>query len=503
MSEQTAELPARVEQVTTAGIVARALAWKALSVIVGQGCWYASLFVLAILVPPNAFGVMAVGIAVTNFAFLLLESGTGGALIIARELDALSVRRTVLRVAAAGAALTLLFVLLAAPITNQFAKGSDPAVLQVLAVIIVLGALSIVPQALLMKYMRFKRLEIVRVTATVAASLVAVFAAALGAAVWSLVIRLVLYQLLMVVLIWVAASGLFPHIRHEDRRPIRRTDAAAFLTIAAAGFIAWEGDTLVVAASTNTTQLGWYAFAFSLAYLPLSQVSWTIGSVLFPAIASTRDLKVVRRQALKALRLMALVLLPLLPVAVVLAPSFIPELLGQKWSGAVVPFQILVVVGVGQGITNVLGEVFAGAGGESLRRRARIDIAWSVATLTAIAIGVQLAGIRGAASAHVLTWCCLAAAYAWCAAYTIGISLADIFAAVRGIGTCVIIQAIVTATAKLGIETLNGSAMAAQIMGACAGVLALSFALRALQPTLLTEGWTLLSANMRREPASV
>jgi teichuronic acid exporter len=503
MSEQAAELPARVEQVTTAGIVARALAWKALSVVVGQGCWYASLFVLAILLPPNAFGVMAVGIVVTSFAFLLLESGTGGALIIARELDALSVRRTMLRITAAGAALTLLFVLLAAPITNKFAKGSDPAVLQVLAVVIVLGALTIVPQALLKKYMRFKRLAIVSVAATVAASLVAVVAAALGAAVWSLVIRLVLYQLLLAVLTWVAAAGLFPRVRHEHRGPARRAGAAAFLTIRAACLIAWQGDNLIVAASTNTTQLGLYAFAFSLAYLPLSQVSCTIGTVLFPAIASTRDLKVVQRQALKALRLMTLVLLPLLPVAVVLAPGLIPELLGQKWSGAVVPFQILVVAGVGQGITNVLGEVFCGAGGESLRRRARIDLAWSVATFAAIAIGVQLAGIRGAASAHVLTLCCLAAAYAWCAAHTIGISLVDIFAALRGIGTCVIVQAFITATTTLGIEAASGSAMAAEVMGAGAGVLALLFALRALQPSLLTEGWTLLSAAIWRESASV
>ena len=164
----------------------------------------------------------------------------------------------------------------------------------------------------------------------------------------------------------------------------------------------------MVAASTNTTQLGLYALAFSLAFMPLTQVSWTIGTVLMPAIASARDPEVVRRQALKALRLMALVLLPLLPAAIVLAGGLIPALLGDEWSGMVAPFQILVVVGVGQGIINVLGEVFAGAGGESLRRRARIDVVWAVGTLAAIAVGVQLGGIRGAAAVHVLTLCCLA-----------------------------------------------------------------------------------------------
>jgi O-antigen/teichoic acid export membrane protein len=167
--------------------------------------------------------------------------------------------------------------------------------------------------------------------------------------------------------------------------------------------IAWQGGTLVVAAGTDPTQVGLYSIAFSLAYLPLTQISWTVGTVLFPAVAATRDLETVRYQTLKALRLMALLLLPLLPVAITLAPSLIPGVLGQKWNGAIAPFQALVVVGVGQGIVNVLGEVFSGVGGETLKWRARIDILWGVGTLAAVGAGERLAGIQGAAIAYAFT----------------------------------------------------------------------------------------------------
>src|SRR5438067_6425446 len=79
MSEQSSD----GIEVPMTGTVARSLAWKVLSVIVGQGCWYTSLLILAILVPPSAFGVIAVGTVITNLATLLLESGAGGALVIA------------------------------------------------------------------------------------------------------------------------------------------------------------------------------------------------------------------------------------------------------------------------------------------------------------------------------------------------------------------------------------------------------------------------------------
>jgi O-antigen/teichoic acid export membrane protein len=501
VSEQVTGGPVALDQAPAGGGVARAVSWKALSVIVGQGFWYASLFVLAILVPPRDFGVIAVGSVVVALTTLLLESGTGGALIIARELDAGTVRRAVLRVSAAGIAVTLLFAALAAPIADAFAKGSDPDVLRGVAPVIGLVAVWIVPNALLMKYLRFKSIAIISVVSAASASIAAIVAVALGAEVWALVIRLVLYQVLLAVLTWAAAASLFPRTRREHEKPQRRTGSGAFLAIAIAGFLAWTGDTLIVGASTNTTQLGLYALAFSLAFAPLTQVSWTIGTVLLPAVAAARDPDVVRRQALKALRLMALLLLPLVPAAVVLAPGLINSCLGDEWKGMVVPFQILVVVGVGQGLLNVLGEVFAGAGGLSLQRRARIDVVWAVATLALIAVGVQLYGIRGAAAVHVLSVAFLAITYSSWGGRTIGLTPRSIGGELHGIAVCVLVQALVTAAVWLGAESAGAGSLVAGLLGAGAGAITLALMLWTRARDLLAECRGVLTAAMGRQPA--
>jgi O-antigen/teichoic acid export membrane protein len=195
---------------------------------------------------------------------------------------------------------------------------------------------------------------------------------------------------------------------------------------------------------------------------------------------------------------MALLLLPLLPVSIALAPGLIPTLLGDKWTGVVVPFQILVVVGVGQGIFNMLGEVFAGAGGASLHRRAYTDVAWAVATLAAIAVGVQVDGIRGAAAAHVVTFCCLAAAYAWWVSRAIGIGPGRIAAELRQITACALVQAAVTAALVAGLESVGASPLAAGLAGAAGGVLALALMLRAVAPELVMEGRSALSVAVGR-----
>lgn len=480
------------------GVVARAVGWKGLSSLISQAFWYGSLLVLARLVPPHDFGAIAVGVVIINLATTLLDAGTGGPLIIARELDARSVRRTVIRLAITGVALSLLMVALAWPIANLFARGSNPAALQTLAPIGALISLWIVPNALLKRSLSFRRIAIVQVVAAGTASIAAVLAAALGARLLALVIRLLVLHLLLTVLTWMAAINLFPTSSREVAPVARPPGAIAFLTIQVATLIAWSGGTLVVAACTDATQVGLYSMAFSLAFLPLTQISWTIGTVVFPAVAARRDLENVRHQALKALRLMTLLLFPLLPAAVKLAPSLIPAVLGQKWVGAVASFQILAVVGIGQGITNMLGEVFSGMGGETLNQRARMDLLWGVGTLAAIAVGVQLGGIEGAAIAYVFTFCGLAVAYVWCGSWALQMRYIRIIGALRCVGFSVFVQTVVTFVSAAAIEALSGNALAAGLIGTTLGGFSLLLTLQLLEPNLLKESRDVVSVMMGR-----
>jgi hypothetical protein len=114
---------------------------------------------------------------------------------------------------------------------------------------------------------------------------------------------------------------------------------------------------------------------------------------------------------------------------------------------------------------------------------------------------VQVSGIRGAAAAHVVTFCCLALVYVFWGIRTIGIPPGGIVGQLRGIGACVVVQALVTAAVALGIRSAGFSSLVAGLVGAGSGALALALMLRTRARPLLDEGRAVISAAVRRETA--
>ena len=483
-----------VAPVPTGGTVAQGVSWKMLSVAVGQGSSYLSYFILAVLLPPRDFGVLAIAATIVTFTTLILTSGTGGSLIVAPSLSATWIRRAFFRTTVAGLLATLVVVAVAAPLANAFAGGAGVAAFRVIAVAIGLASVTIVPNALLMRHLQFKATARISMAAALVSSGATIAAALLGAGIWALVIRLVAYQFLITVLTCIAARDLLPRGRLAKEATRRRTGRAAFLMIAVASFVAWSCDNLVVGAFTNTTQLGLYALAFTLAYAPLTQFAWTVGQVLLPTIAAARSPLAVQRQTLKAMRMTALMLLPPVPVAVAVAPGLVPLLLGKKWDAMVVPFQILVLVGVGQALLNTLGESLAGAGTTSVTVRARIDVLWAVGTIGAIVVGVKVGGIRGAAAAHFVTFCALAVAYTWRGGRSIGLSVNRICGSVQDVAACVAVQAAVTAAVTAGLDLGGSGWTVAGVVGAAVGIAAFAAVLRVRFPSLLHEGGGVIAA---------
>jgi len=476
--------------------VAQGVSWKALGQAVGEATWYGSLVLLAAMLPPRAFGIVAIGLVIVGVTKLLMESGTGGGIIVSKHLTGTELRDFVTRNFAIASACTVVLALLARPIVETFADGADPAVLRVMLLSVPIAALGIVPIALLDKTLRFKRRAQVTVVAAVGSSVAALAVAVAGGGVWALVTRQVVNQGLLTTLAWISVRGAWP--RHGGRRAgprFPRTGGAWFLLIAASGFVAFSLDNLVVGGLVGASQLGLYSLAFTLAFAPLTRISWAVGGVLFPAIAATRDEEQVRRRTLKSMRLMALLLLPWVPAAVALAPVLIPSVLGAKWSGMVVPFQVMIVVGVAHGVLNVLAETFVGTG--NARFRARVDVLWALGTLAVVLALTATHGIRGAAVAHFLMFTVLAGAYVALGLRRLGLSPRRLFKSLRGILLCVAGQSAVSVLVAAGLAALTAPDAAVALGAAFAGLSSGLILLVALESQLLREGREVITTALR------
>lgn len=444
--------------------IVRALTWTGAGHLAGQACWFGSLVVLGALLPPRAFGTVAAATAVITVATVLMGQGTRGAIVAAPELTRAMVVSSVLRTVAPAVAAAAALVAFAPPIIRSFAEGGSIGPVRVMAASIVFNGIAIVPLALLQKRLRFERKAWIAGTSAGLAGAASIVAALLGAGVWALVLRLVLYTSAQAVMGWWAARDLVP-ARAATSSPARRPPGArAFLVLSIADFVALTCDNLVVGAGTDASRLGLYSLAFTLAFAPLTQFSWQIGSVLFPAAAATDDLATVARRTLRAARMTALVLAPLVVPAVALAPTIVPLVLGDKWRAMVPPFQILLITGVGHGVVNVIGESLSGTGG--IRFRAWVHAVWALLTVVAVAILVDVAGIRGAALAHLLLFVPLALAYAVRGTRLLGSGPAALWHALRPIAVAVAAQATVAAVVWLVLEALDAPRAAMHVAAA-------------------------------------
>jgi O-antigen/teichoic acid export membrane protein len=482
----------QVEAAPSASLIARSVGWMAAGQLVGQALWFGSLVVLAMLLAPDAFGVVAVGMAVLFFGNALVGMGTRAAIIAAPEVGAAELRAAVVLTCGAGVVVAGLVAAFASPIANAFAAGGDAGALRGMSLAVAFIAFAIVPLAVLDRRLWFKRSASARAGAALGASLAAIAAAVAGAGVWALVGRQVLYYGLVAALAWLLArDALDRSATAGGRRTLRRAGSRAFLVLACADFVALTVDTLIVGRLTDARQLGLYSLAFTLAFVPLTQLSWPVGQVLFPAAAATRDPVVLRRRTLVAVQTTAVVLLPLLPIAIAAAPSVIPDVLGERWRGMVQPFQILLVAGVGHAILNCIGESLSGAG--AIGFRARVHAVWAPVTVASVAVLASLDGIRGAAIAHLALFLPLGAVYVIWGTRRIGLRSRDVWHSVRGVGAAVAAQALVTAGTFAAL-TWSGRDDVAGVLAAVVGAAVAAVLLGRGSPSPLGQTRLLIAA---------
>ncbi|HEU0249839.1 MAG TPA: oligosaccharide flippase family protein, partial [Solirubrobacteraceae bacterium] len=294
--------------------LARAASWVWSGHIVGQAAWFASLIILGALLPPKAFGSVAIGLVIANAAALVQDAGSRGTIVLTRQLRVRDIVAAVGINLAIGLAVAVAVALASGTIVARFDAGADVAVLQVLVLSVAIRALAIAPMAVLQRTLQFKLQASVLATSMLIAAASSIVAAALGAGVWALVVRQVAAAALLPLLAWIVA---IKPIKAEiaapprARGPSRRKWAIWFFLLAATDFVALSIDSIVVGHSRGAAQLGLYSLAFTLAFAPLTNFAWQIGKVVFPAAAQTAELELIVRRMLRITRLTAIVLLPL------------------------------------------------------------------------------------------------------------------------------------------------------------------------------------------------
>jgi O-antigen/teichoic acid export membrane protein len=361
--------------------------WLAWSRGVMQVLSFATTLLVARILMPADYGVMALASVWTESVGMIAEMGLGAAIIQFRDLD----RREIdtcfwitMTLATAGWAI----LSLSAPmIADWFGVQRLAQVLPVLALVLPLTCCRVVSDSLLRKRLALDRVSQAEVLAGLAALPVMLACALAGFGVWTLVIGGLLAPTVRS-----AATIAFAPWCPGVRLGGRRAKEVLHFSVATLGTrVLWvlreRADELIVGKLTGQVVLGFYAMGKELACLPGNKISTVVNSLASPIMAELQtNVDAMRAAFYRAVRLTAAITLPTCAGMALVADEMIAVVLGPKWLPSAPLLRLLCLYAAVRAIDVLLPPVLFA------RRRERF-LLWY---LFALAIVVPAAAVLGA-----------------------------------------------------------------------------------------------------------
>ena len=409
--------------------IVRGTFWSALSTFFSRGLRFLVTIVLARLLLPVDFGLVAMSSLVMDVAELLSDLGLGAALIQRKRLDDQHLVTCFWANQAMGAVLWVLTTAASPLIAGFYHNPSVQPVLSVMAFNFLIAPIGSVPWVLLNRELRFKELMIAQSVATVVRGGVSLVLAWHGFGVWSLVWGPLAGTASGSIINWGFCrwrpkfGWSWSHFR-ELFRFGRNVFGERFL-----GYFSANTDYIVTGRVLGATTLGIYNFSYQLPHLVETHLAPIVNRVLFPILSRVQDDRErLRCVYLQSLRWIAIVSVPCSVGLFVVAPELVPFIYGAKWQGVVQPLQILCLAGLLHALTTTVWMLQQAIG------KPGIGFAWNAATVPLIVVTLIFSsrwGIIGIAVTMLIVSVTLSLAIQHITNRLIGLSWARWIATVR------------------------------------------------------------------------
>lgn len=346
-----------------AGLARRGAALSAVTLLLVQGISLGSTLVLARLLSPAEVGVFAAGTILSGFLTVFVDSGMKNALVQRRD-DVESAADTVFYATLVGGLLVGLLALAAAPLVALL-FDSDVAgrIAAVTAGLFFLQALTIAPDALMIRRFDITRRLVIDPARSFAYGATAVGCAVAGLGVWALVIGSYASAV-----VWLIGSWGFAHWRPGRGASVRTWRELGRFGLPILGLsLAWRVRAVVQTALLGRTlgeaALGQYRYGSRLGDLPRTAVMQVGAYAILPAFSRmSGEPDRFRRGFLRALRWSWVLAVPVTGLITALGEPAVVVLLGERWRDAGLFLMASAAIAACVGLHEVCGEAIKAAG---------------------------------------------------------------------------------------------------------------------------------------------
>lgn len=386
--QRAGDPPPEVDVGTSRSSVVLGTKAMAASQALTQSARLLSNVVLARILLPHEFGLVAIALVVSGFLDQLKDAGTGNALIQAPRITHGLVNAVFWLNTAIGVVLSGLMLLTADACASLMGVPEAGSVLRAFSAVTVMTSLGQVHHALLRRDLRFGHVAMISAATAVALAVVSIVLALLGLGVWALVIGNVLATLVSMGMAWHFDRWRpTARVQWAELRRIARYSSHLFLTnLLSFGFV--QSDKVLVGRFLGSAPLGVYSLAQRVLMYPLTAISDVVTEVAFPVLAKNQnDDEALRTGFVRATCVTTLVTFPLMLGAAAVAGPAVHVVFGDRWLDLIPLIQILAPVGALQTILFTSHSLLLAKGRSDLVFR--LSVANTIVVIAGYAIGLR------------------------------------------------------------------------------------------------------------------
>jgi len=321
--------------------------WSGFDALIRQGVGFIISILLARLLVPEDFGVIALLALFLGLANVFVSAGFSLALIQRKDLTHSDESTVFWFNIAAALVVTLLLFAISPWIADFFVLPILIPLTMLMACNILINAMGSVHGALLTKNLKFKKLMKIGVASTLISGSVGVYMAWADYGVWALAVQSMTGTVISTALLWFFSPW----------RPLPIFSRNSFMKLFS--FSGWifasmildtiyqRGYNLLIGKYYGVYDLGIYNRADNIQQLPSGVMTTVLSRVAFPLFSQVNDDKErLCRGARMSVRSIMLITSPIMFGLAVLSEPFIREVFGEQWLPAVPILQVLCVSGL-------------------------------------------------------------------------------------------------------------------------------------------------------------
>ncbi len=367
--------------------------WTAINTVCTTAIQFIQLAVVGRILGPEAFGLMAMVMVVSEFASVFTDVGLSSAIIqrIKNKKDELSTLYWFNVIV--GFIVFSVIYLFTSVAAIMFGADEIRPLLQLAALSFLISPFGVQFQTLLRKYLRFDVITKINVCSAIVGMLTVIGCALNNYDVWSLVWGRLIYVAvrtgLLIVWGW--------HAKWMPKLYFKWSDMHGYLSFGlyrlgamVANQINSRADQLLIGVLMGPVSLGYYNIAFRLVMEPIQKINPILTNVAFPVFSMIQDDNArLKRGFFQMICFLMSVNAPVLIGMAVVAPTAVPLLIGEKWLPAIPLVQILSFYALVRSLGNAAGSLIIAKG------KANWTFFWNIALLLIIPAVVYLSSLKG------------------------------------------------------------------------------------------------------------